>query len=174
MKISILGYSGSGKSTLAERLGDYYGAEVLHLDKVQFLPGWEERPAEEKKQIVSEFLDIHESWVIDGNYSTLCFSRRIEGSDLVIIMLFGRLSCLLRVFRRYRRYRGSSRPDVPEGCGEKLDTEFVRWILIDGRTDRKKRFYRETAERYAGKTVVLRNQRELDQWCAAHLKENGI
>ena len=31
MKIAVIGYSGSGKSTLANALGEYYGAEVLHL-----------------------------------------------------------------------------------------------------------------------------------------------
>lgn len=47
MKIAILGYSGSGKSTLARRLGEQYGIPVLHLDRVQFLPGWRERDPEE-------------------------------------------------------------------------------------------------------------------------------
>ena len=44
MKIAVLGYSGSGKSTLARKLGELYGVPVLHLDAVQFLPGWRERP----------------------------------------------------------------------------------------------------------------------------------
>ncbi len=41
MKIAVLGYSGSGKSTLARRLGEYFQVPVLHLDVVNFLPGWE-------------------------------------------------------------------------------------------------------------------------------------
>ncbi|MFQ7701734.1 MAG: DNA topology modulation protein FlaR, partial [Christensenellaceae bacterium] len=40
MKIAVIGYSGSGKSTLANALGEYYGAEVLHLDCVHWLAGW--------------------------------------------------------------------------------------------------------------------------------------
>ena len=48
MKIAILGTSGSGKSTLAKRLGETYGLPVLHMDTVQFLPGWVERPFAEE------------------------------------------------------------------------------------------------------------------------------
>lgn len=69
MKIAILGTSGSGKSTLAQTLGATYHAPVLHLDTVHFLPGWVERPLDEENAIVRRFLDTHESWIIDGNYT---------------------------------------------------------------------------------------------------------
>ena len=72
MKIAILGTSGSGKSTLAKQLGEQCGAPVLHLDAVHFLPGWVERAPEEEKTILSRFLDEHDSWVIDGNYTGNC------------------------------------------------------------------------------------------------------
>ena len=54
MKIAIIGYSGSGKSTLAQKLGEMYGLKLLHMDAVQFLSNWIERPAEEQKQIMAE------------------------------------------------------------------------------------------------------------------------
>lgn len=47
MKTAVIGYSGAGKSTLAGTLGDIYGCPVLYLDRIQFLPGWEERDREE-------------------------------------------------------------------------------------------------------------------------------
>ena len=40
MKIAIIGYSGSGKSTLAENLARYYSIPKLHMDTLQFQPGW--------------------------------------------------------------------------------------------------------------------------------------
>lgn len=43
MKIAVTGYSGAGKSTLARTLGERLGCPVLHLDTVQFTPGWVER-----------------------------------------------------------------------------------------------------------------------------------
>ena len=42
MKISIIGYSGSGKSTLADKLANYYSIPKLHIDTLQFQPGWQE------------------------------------------------------------------------------------------------------------------------------------
>ena len=39
-KIAVIGYSGAGKSTLASALGRKWGVDVLHIDCIQFLPGW--------------------------------------------------------------------------------------------------------------------------------------
>ncbi|MDT8307005.1 MAG: AAA family ATPase, partial [Anaerolineae bacterium] len=30
--------------------------------------------------------------------------------------------------RRWLAYYGDTRPDLPEGCPEKVDMEFIRWI----------------------------------------------
>ena len=124
MKTAILGYSGSGKSTLARKLGEKQGAAVLHFDSVQFLPDWEIRPEEEKRRMTEEFLDAHDAWVIDGTYSKLFLERRLKEADRIILLLFNRFSCLSRVTRRYLKYKGQSRPDMAEGCCEKLDAEF--------------------------------------------------
>lgn len=43
MKIMVTGYSGSGKSTICRKLQDRYQLPALHLDAVQFLPGWKVR-----------------------------------------------------------------------------------------------------------------------------------
>lgn len=164
MKIAIIGYSGAGKSTLARALGERYGLPILHMDAVHHLPGWVEREPEEEKAILTEFLDSHESWVIDGNYSKVCFQRRVEEADLVIMLLFNRFSSLFRVTKRYRTFKGKSRPDMAQGCEEKLDGEFLRWVLWDGRGRRKRAFYRRLQRQYPGKTVVLKTQGQIDRF----------
>lgn len=164
MKIAVIGYSGSGKSTLARTLAAGYGIEVLHLDRVHWLPGWNVRSAEEKLRIVEEFLDSHDAWVIDGTYRKLYEARRMEEADLIVELLFGRLACYSRARRRWKRYRGKSRPDMGEGCEEKFDFAFVKWIFWKGRTKDIRAHYREIAERYPAKAVVIRNQRELDRF----------
>ncbi len=163
-KISVIGYSGSGKSTLAERIGSSSGFCVLHLDRVHYLPGWAERDRGEERKIVSDYLDSHENWVIDGNYTKLEYERRMQESDLIIFMNFNRFTCLYRVLKRYHTYRNNTRPDMAEGCPEKVDAEFIRWVLHGGRTRQKKQQYNEICRKYAEKTVILRNQRELDRW----------
>lgn len=165
MKIAIMGYSGSGKSTLCRILHERYRIPALHLDTVQFLPDWEIRPEAEKQSIVRSFLDHNpDGWVIDGNYSKLSYERRVEEADVVIQLLFGRLHCLSRCFRRYRAYRGTSRPDMAEGCREKMDWAFVRWILWEGRSKKARDRYQQIRNRYPDKVLVLRNQKQLDAY----------
>ena len=162
MKIAILGFSGSGKSTLARRLGEITGATVLHLDSVQFLPGWEVRPMEEKQAILRGFLDSHSAWVIDGNYTRLCYERRLEEADQIWILLFNRFVRLGRILRRYREYRGQNRPDMAPGCPEKLDGEFVRWVLWDGCRPERERRMHDIVRRWPEKSHLLTDQRELN------------
>ena len=164
MKISILGYSGAGKSTLARTLGKHHGIDVLHLDSVQFLPGWVVRDKDEKQNLVAEFLDTHDSWVIDGNYSKLSYDRRMESADLIVLLLFNRVNCLFRAYRRYRTFKGITRPDMGEGCNEKFDKEFVKWILWEGRNKAARSRYKSLISMYKYKTVVIRNQRQLNRF----------
>ena len=134
MKIAILGTSGSGKSTLAQTLGATYHAPVLHLDTVHFLPGWVERPLDEENAIVRRFLDTHESWIIDGNYTKTCYDRRLEEADQIIVLCFDRFTCLSRVLKRWWKNRGKVRSSSAPGCEEKIDAEFLWWVLHQGRT----------------------------------------
>lgn len=163
MKIAIIGYSGCGKSTLAARLGKKYNIPVLHLDKVHWLPGWKERETEDEKQIVREFLKSNESWVIDGNYSKLEYQNRLKVADKIIIMRFNRFSCLYRAIKRHKVYKGKTRESMTQGCDEKMDFEFVWWILHKGRRKKLVQQYKEIEKNYADKTIVIKNQRNLDK-----------
>jgi adenylate kinase family enzyme len=164
MKTMIIGYSGSGKSTLAAHIASLENAPVLYLDRVHWLPGWNVRPAEEKERTVSEFLDTHTAWVIDGNYSKLSFDRRLEEADRIVFLSFGRLACLIRAYRRLHTYKGRTRESMTEGCNEKVDFEFVRWILHNGRTKEVRDRFAHVCNTYADKVTVIRNQRQLDRF----------
>ena len=170
MKIAILGHSGAGKSTLAERLGMKYRIPVLHIDTIQFLPGWVVRPQEEKLQLMQDFLNQNEQWVIDGNYSALEQARRLEEADRIILLEFNRFASLWRAWKRYYRYRGQSRTSMAEGCPEKIDWPFVKWILWEGRGADKVAHFRGIEQMYPEKTVVIRNQRQLDRY----MRREGI
>ena len=161
MKIAVLGFSGSGKSTLAKKLAEHHGIPVLYLDTVQWLPGWVAQKKEIKDAKIREFLDTHAEWVIDGNYSRFSFERRMEEADQIVILRFGRIACLWRAFRRQVKYRGRSRESMTVGCPEKMDREFIRWILRDGRTKQACGRLDGIVSQYAEKTVVLKNQRQL-------------
>ncbi|MEG1633214.1 MAG: DNA topology modulation protein [Oscillospiraceae bacterium] len=169
MKIAILGYSGSGKSTLAKKLAGRYDIPVLHLDTVQYLPNWQLRDEGGALAIVSEFME-RESWIIDGNYSSFLQEERLNQADCIIFMDFPRFACLFRVLKRYFQYRGMSRDSMADGCIEKMDLEFAWWVFHKGRTGKKRAYYREVTEKHRAKTVVLKNQRELDEFILRQFK----
>ena len=159
----VAGHTGSGKSTLAKRLGERYGLPVLHMDTVHFLPGWVERPFAEEEAMVRQFLDENAGgWVIDGNYSKTCYARRLKEADKIIVLWFSPLVCLWRAVRRWQQNKGRVRESSAPGCEEKIDAEFVRWILHDGRTAKKRAEIERIGEEYPEKYVMIRNQRELD------------
>ena len=163
MKIAVIGYSGSGKSTLARVLGERYGIPVLHLDRVHHAPGWQERDKAEVHRLIHDFMEQPE-WIIDGNYTKYEYRRRMAEADGIIFLDFPRLSCFIRAWKRYFRYRGRTRADMAEGCPEKMDPEFVRWLLWKGRTRKKKEEFRQLLAEYPAKAVVLKSQKEIDRY----------
>ena len=163
MKVAVIGYSGCGKSMIAAWIAKKNQLPLLYLDTVHWLPGWKERPQDEKEQMMKDFLDSHDSWVIDGNYHSLEYERRMREADQILFLDFPRLVCLYRAWTRSRRYRGRTRESMTEGCPEKLDLGFVLWILRDGRTRKKKAEYQRILDEYKTKVVHITNQRELDE-----------
>lgn len=169
MKIAVLGYSGAGKSTLAAQLGKLYGIEVLHLDTVQFEAGWKERDREEAKQIALEFLQ-KDNWIVDGNYTQFYQEERLKQADRILLLEFNRWHCLFRVVKRYCQNRGRVRESMAEGCEEKLDREFISWVLFESRTKPRRHRFIQIAETYPQKTRVLKNSRQVK----AFLQEEKI
>jgi len=165
MKTAIIGFSGSGKSTLARLISQHRNIPVMYMDCVHWLPGWQEIDPQEQLRIVGEFLDQNDSWVIDGNYTGTHFARRMEQADEIIFLCFNRFSCLWRVCKRYWAHKGVSRFSMTDGCDERINMEFIRWVLLEGRSKRKMDRYRKLQAQYPEKFTVLRNQRQLDAYC---------
>ena len=158
MKIQIIGYSGSGKSTLARRLGEIANLPVLHLDNTHFYGDWQERTADEQAEIVRAFLSANDSWVIDGNFTSIA-TERFEMTDITIFLDFGKWRCFWSAYRRARKYRNTCRPDLP--CPDKFDRSFRRWLLIDGRTHERKQKHLSNLNATNGRKVILKNRRQV-------------
>ena len=164
MKIAILGHSGSGKSTLARALGKKYNLPVLHFDTIQFLPGWVETDRPYKREKVTAFLDANpDGWVIDGNYMKICAERRFAEADRILYLDFPVWICLPRVFKRWFTYRGQTRPDMGEGCPEKVDWAFLKWVLRDGRSPDKKAQFEAVGQQYPEKFLHVKSPRQLEK-----------
>lgn len=160
MKIQICGYSGSGKSTFARKLGEMYKIKVLHLDSIHFSEGWMERSDIDMSVDVMRFMK-QEDWIIDGNYTRIA-PKRYEECDQLFYFNFNRIACLINVIRRYRKYRHTTRDDMASGCEEKLDFEFVKWVLLDGRKRKQRLRKKKYQELYQDKIVVFENQKQVD------------
>jgi adenylate kinase family enzyme len=125
-RILVIGSGGSGKSTLARRLGAATGIEVVHLDKLHWQPGWNEPEKQEWSKTVRQILK-GDSWIIDGNYSGT-MEMRMRTADTIIFLDLPRTVCVWRILKRVARYHNTNRPDVAEGCNEKFDLKFLKWI----------------------------------------------
>lgn len=168
-KIAVVGYSGSGKSSLARAFAEKYGSPLLHLDRVFWLPHWMERQRGESRRIIGDFLDQNDGWVIDGNYRhpEYHYARRMAEADRIIVLALPRAACLSRALARWRRLRGQNRASIGEGCPEKIDAEFIKWILRDGRTAEQRAAYTALPKKYPGKVTFLTSTGELDAFYEA-------
>lgn len=163
MKIVLLGYSGSGKSTLAKNLGEKLDIPVLYLDSVAFDANWEKKDTDKAQAIVRKFLDENESWIIDGNYSKLYQDERLEAADYIIFMQYGALTCYFRALGRYLENKGKVRESAADGCEEKFDLEFQKWILFETRTKKRRDKFKAIQKKYKEKCIVCRNDKQRDK-----------
>jgi len=122
----IIGCGGAGKSTLAQQLGKKLGIKVYHLDSLFWKPGWVPTDREEFIQMQKEMMNEDE-WIIDGNYGGT-MDLRLEQADTIIFLHYSTIRCLYGIVKRRLHYHGKTRPDMGEGCPERLDWEFVKWV----------------------------------------------
>lgn len=158
-KIAIIGCSGAGKSTLAVQLGKLLSLPVFHLDAELWKPGWVMSSSVEEQTILKRLLE-EKAWIIDGNYGAT-MPPRLETADTIILLDFPRWLCLWRVFKRWRRYKGTVRPDMAEGCPEQLDISFLQWIWNYRRTNRPQVLEAINPHTKKREVVILCNPRDV-------------
>lgn len=159
-RILIIGCGGSGKSTLARGLADKMGLPLVHLDRLWWRDGWVHTSVEAFDAQLARLLE-QPRWIMDGNYDRT-LPMRLEKCDTVIFLDFSRWACMWGMLKRVIANYGHSRADMPEGCPERFDPEFIRWIW-DFRKKIRPRNYEllAQAEREHGvQTVILKNRRE--------------
>jgi adenylate kinase family enzyme len=163
-KVLIIGSGGAGKSTLANRLGALLKLEVLHLDRLYWRAGWVEPPKAEWLKTVEELIKRDE-WIMDGNYSGT-LDVRLRACDTVIFLDLSRTVCLWRVLKRALMYRNKVRPDMAEGCHERLTLEFVMWIWGYPKRSRLKIVRMLESNAGVKRVVWLRSQAEVEKFLA--------
>lgn len=163
-RIMVLGVSsGVGKSSFSRKLADILGIPVHHLDAYFWKPGWVEssdREFGEKQRRLVE----HDQWIIEGNYTNTYEIRR-QRADTIIYLELPLAICLYRVVKRRIMNHGKTRPDMAQGCPEKLDKGFLRFIISTYGARKVKmrvRLEQFIEESPQNQVIFLRNQKEID------------
>jgi len=162
-RILIIGCSGAGKSTLARALRERLGLPVIHLDQLWWQKDWSHVTREEFDSRLAMALNM-DRWIIDGNYSRT-MEMRLQKCDTIIYLDFNRWECLLGMFQRVLGNYGKVRPDMGDGCPERFDWDFVKWIWNFNKQNRV-RNYTWIAKTKHAKAVVLKSRREVKQFLA--------
>jgi len=155
-RIMIIGSPGSGKSTLAIKLGKKLNLPVVHLDKLFWNSGWVESSREELDEKIRAAMNM-EKWIMDGNYSRT-MEMRLERADGVIYLDLPRIVCLWSVLKRVVRNYGQVREDMPEGCPERLDVEFLRFVWDFNGKNREK-IYGLLKNADGRKIIIIKSRR---------------
>lgn len=159
-KVLVIGSSGAGKSRFAARLAERTGLPLIHLDALYWKPGWVQTPRDEWVRTIDELL-ARDAWILDGNYAN-SLDRRLAACDTVIFLDLPRAVCLWRAVKRRIVFHRRSRPDMREGCTERITGEFVRWIWEYPGKRRPGVLARLAALRPDQHAVVLRSTKEVE------------
>ena len=164
-KIAVIGSAGAGKSTFSRRMGRKLGLEVFHLDRLMWRPGWVLVTRDEQKEIQKDLLK-KERWIIDGNYSST-LDLRLKEADMVVFLDMPRLLCIYRAIKRSLIYRNRTRPDMREGCDEKIDVEFLKWIWQFPKKRKPNLLATLEGLPEEKRVVILRNRKEIAKFLDA-------
>lgn len=160
-RILVIGSPGSGKTTFSSALSEKLGIEAVHLDRLFWRDNWVNVSSEEFDRQLREEL-LKDSWIMDGNYNRT-IGMRMERCDTVFWLDYPALTSLFGYFKRLIKNRGTSRPDMGGYCPERLDLEFVKFILTFNKTHRKR--YREMLSGLSDKSVyIFRSRRESEEF----------
>lgn len=159
-RILVIGCAGSGKSTLAKAMVRKTGLPLIHLDQLYWQPGW----VEPEKQIfvskVASAIKV-DQWIIDGNYKGT-LALRLTRAQFVVFLDLSRTKCILNVLLRTLKSYGKTRSDMPDGCLERFDWEFIKYIWKFPRDYRP--ILINLLKQYEGEVIHLKNFDEVNEF----------
>lgn len=135
---------------------------VYHLDIYFWKPGWIETPRSDCEQIARQLVS-NDKWIIDGNFNGT-FHIRFDSADTIIFLDFNRYVCVYHCLKRYFRYRGKTRPDLPEGCNESLDYKFYKWVWNFAKKDKAIIMTALDSIKDSKKIIILNNKKDTDKF----------
>ncbi len=124
-KLIVIGCPGSGKSTMTFKLQEKLNCAVLHLDKIYHIDNEHHITRDELVQKVNKFANLHDSWIIDGNYVSTV-EQRVKLADTVVLLDFDTELCVKNAINRSKQ---AKRVDMAAGFDNaKIKDEFIEFI----------------------------------------------
>ncbi|ATP41396.1 topology modulation protein [Solibacillus sp. R5-41] len=161
-KIILIGSGGAGKSTLARKLGESLKIDVYHLDSLFWKPNWVDVTKDDQRKIQQDIVK-KEEWIIDGNYGGT-MDIRINAADTIIFLDIHRTICVYRAFKRMLQYRNKTRPDMGEGCEERIDLNFLKWIWDYPKTKRPEILNKLRQFSNSKNVILLKSPKEIQRF----------
>ena len=161
-RIMIIGPCRAGKSTVSHQLAAMLGLPLVHMDQLNWLPGWVDGGNERLRGLLAAEV-AKDRWVIEGNYGST-MDLRLQRADTIVYLDYPITLCLLRLLKRITMSYGRRRPDMAEGCPERFDGLFLLYVMVWNRGPR-----RRTEEKLRGhqrKVVRLQHPKALAEWLA--------
>jgi adenylate kinase family enzyme len=171
-RVIIIGSPGSGKSTFSKELQVLTGVQLFHMDKLFWKPGWNSITRSELEQKLEEIVCL-DSWIIDGNYLNT-MDIRLEASDTIIFLDFPLWICLWGIIKRRFMYRESERTDITAGCKEKLDWEFVSYVIKFPFVQRKPIYEKINRAMKNKKVIIFKRRKEVKEFLRALLQTSKL
>jgi len=126
-RILVMGSSGSGKSTFSKRLSAITGIPMVSVDALYWKPGWIESGKDEFHERLSAAAR-QPRWIMDGNFTSHLVELRRDACDTLIWFDLPRVTCMVGILTRVAKSYGQVRPEMAEGCPEKIDLEFFHYV----------------------------------------------
>ena len=108
---------------------------------------------------------------MDGNFNRT-LPKRLESCDTVIYLDFSTFACLRGVVKRILTTYGTVRPDMGEGCPERIDFEFLKWVWNFNRNKRN-RYYELLSGQKEKQVYILKNRRQVKRFLKQIGGNNG-
>jgi adenylate kinase family enzyme len=125
--IVVIGISGTGKSTISRKLAALKGLPLYHMDSIIWSENWIESDDHTIQLRLEEIADT-DGWIVEGwvdkNSKTI-----LERADLILYLDYPGWLAFWGGLQRWWCYRGTKRPEMPDGCNETLDLEYLQKML---------------------------------------------
>lgn len=126
-RIIVTGGNGAGKSVFADVLCDTRKLPLHRNDALVLMRDWRRRTDSDVARLRTEIAK-EEAWVIEGGPSLLRHPSLADRATLVVWLDLPPFIRCWRILFRTWRYRGRTRPDLPDGNPEGFDERQWRFL----------------------------------------------